>query len=53
MKGKSFVMGEKSGFLLRIDSDVIAKIKKQADFDGRSVNKEIEYILKEYLDEHK
>lgn len=39
-------------YQLRIDVNVINKIKEFAEEDGRSLNKEIEYILKQYISEH-
>lgn len=35
-------------FHLRIDKQVIENIKVLAKQDGRSINKEIEYILRQY-----
>lgn len=45
-------MADTSFFQLRIDSEVLSKIKELAEEDGRSINKEIEYILKKYISEH-
>lgn len=42
-------MSSITAFQLRIDSQVMEQVKKLADEDGRSVNKEIEYILKKYI----
>lgn len=42
-------MSSITAFQLRIDSQVMEQVKKLADEDGRSVNKEIEYILKKYV----
>lgn len=36
-------------YQLRIDINVINKIREFAEEDGRSLNKEIEYILKQYI----
>jgi len=38
---------------LRIDEEVMKELKKVAYEEGRSVNKQIEYIVKKYLDEAK
>lgn len=46
-------MGNIVPYPLRIDSDVIDKIKEFAEEDGRSLNKEIEYILKQYVNDRK
>lgn len=35
-------------FSLRIDEDVLSNIRVYAELDGRSLNKEIEQILKSY-----
>lgn len=40
-------------FTLRIDAEVYEKIKGYAKEDSRSAAKEIEYILKEYIDKRK
>ena len=42
-----------TAYQLRIDTDVIDKIKEFAQQDGRSLNKEIEYILKQYISSYK
>lgn len=34
---------------LKIDKEVMEEIKKIAEEQGRSVNKQIEYILKEFV----
>ena len=44
---------EITAYQLRIDSEVINKIKEFAEEDGRSLNKEIEYILKQYINNRK
>ena len=38
---------------LRIDEEVMKELKKVAYEEGRSVNKQIEYIVKKHLDEVK
>lgn len=40
-------------FTLRINADVFEKIQQYAIEDSRSVAKEIEFILKEYIDKRK
>lgn len=40
-------------FTLRINADVFEKIQQYAVEDSRSAAKEIEYILKEYIDKRK
>lgn len=40
-------------FSLRIDKRVMEALKVIAEQEGRSVNKQIEYIVKKYLDETK
>nr|DAN00836.1 MAG TPA: antitoxin [Caudoviricetes sp.] len=42
-------MSDITAYQLRIDSQIMEQIKKLADEDGRSINKEIEYILKKYI----
>ena len=42
-------MSDTTCFQLRIDSLLMEQIKELAEDDGRSINKEIEYILKQYL----
>jgi len=37
-------------FSYRFDESLIAKIKNIADSESRSTNKQIEYILKKYID---
>lgn len=41
-------MDEILKFSLRIDKQVLENIRTFAEEDGRSLNKEIEYILKQY-----
>lgn len=45
-------MSEQARFTLRIDTEVLDKIKKMADENKRSTAKEIERILEEYLKEN-
>ena len=40
-------------FTLRINADVFEKIQQYAIEDSRSAAKEIEFILKEYIDKRK
>ena len=42
-------MSDITAYQLRRDSQIMEQIKKLADEDGRSINKEIEYILKKYI----
>jgi hypothetical protein len=53
--GGSFVihnyMAERKAFLLRIDSDVLAAVQRWADDDLRSLNGQIEFILRRALGE--
>ena len=39
-------------FTLRIPSDLLEKVRLLAQENGRSVNKEIEYVLKDYVDKN-
>ena len=39
---------QKPTYTLRIDTQILDNIRVFADEDGRSLNKEIEYILKQY-----
>lgn len=39
-------------FTLRIPSDLLEKVRLLAKKNGRSVNKEIEYVLKDYVDKN-
>lgn len=41
-------MGKIISYHFRVDEDVLNNIKVFADEDGRLLNKEIEYILKQY-----
>ncbi len=38
---------------LRIDEDLMSDIRKIAELNSRSVNKEIEYIIKKRIEEYK
>lgn len=40
----------KKEFILRIEYDLYEKLKKVADEENRSVNKQIEYIIKKYIE---
>ena len=40
---------KKPTYTLRIDEDVLNNIRVFAKQDGRSLNKEIEYILRQYV----
>ena len=42
-------MSERKPFLLRIDRDVLDAVQRWADDDLRSVNGQIEYLLREAL----
>ena len=42
-------MAERKAFLLRIDPAVLDALQKWADDDLRSVNSQIEYVLREAL----
>lgn len=46
-------MGERKSFLLRIDSDVLDALKKWADDDLRSLNAQIEFLLRKALREQR
>ena len=37
--------------LIRIDEEIYETLKDLAETDNRSLNKEIEYILKKYIEE--
>lgn len=39
---------KKPTYTLRIDMNVLENIRTLAELDGRSLNKEIEYILRQY-----
>ncbi len=43
----------KKEFILRIDFDIFEELKKIADKENRSVNKQIEYLIKKYIEEDK
>lgn len=43
----------KKGFMLRINADLLAELEKWAADEFRSVNGQIEYLLKRALDERK
>lgn len=42
-------MSNQTRFTLRIDNDVLERVKERADRNKRSIAKEIEYILEQYL----
>lgn len=44
-------MAERKSFLLRIDGDVLNALKKWADDDLRSLNGQVEYLLRKALRE--
>lgn len=37
---------------LRIDSETHRKLKSMAEFDGRSINSEILYLIRQAISEH-
>ena len=45
-------MAERKAFLLRIDPAVLAAVQKWADDDLRSLNGQIEFLLRQVLAEH-
>lgn len=47
-------MGEhkKKAYPLRAEEETMDKIKAIADKEGRTANKQIEYILKQYIDNY-
>ncbi len=46
-------MAERKSFLLRIDAEVLEALKKWAGDDLRSLNGQIEFLLRRALREHK
>ncbi len=46
-------MAERKSFLLRIDADVLDALKKWADDDLRSLNAQIEFLLRKALREQR
>lgn len=44
-------MAERKSFLVRIDGDVLSALKKWADDDLRSLNGQMEYLLRKALRE--
>jgi hypothetical protein len=46
-------MAERKSFLLRIDAEVLDALKKWADDDLRSLNGQIEYLLRKALRERR
>ena len=44
-------MGERKSFLLRIDGDVLEAVRRWADDDLRSLNGQIEFVLRRVLRE--
>lgn len=42
-------MAKRDSFLLRIDPQVLAEVRRWADDDMRSVNTQIEYLLRQSL----
>lgn len=45
-------MAQANPYPLRIDESLMEQLKKVADEEGRSINKEIEFIIRQYLKEH-
>jgi len=45
-------MAQANPYPLRIPEAVMSAVKKSAEDNGRSVNKEIEFILRRYLKEN-
>ena len=45
-------MEERKSFLLRIDARVLDAVRKWADDDLRSLNGQVEYLLRRALKEH-
>lgn len=46
-------MAERKSFLLRIDAELFEALKKWADDDLRSLNGQIEFLLRKALREHR
>ncbi|MGQ9917705.1 MAG: ribbon-helix-helix domain-containing protein [Bryobacteraceae bacterium] len=46
-------MAERKSFLLRIDAELLEALKKWADDDLRSLNAQIEFLLRKALREHR
>jgi len=46
-------MGERKTFLLRIDGNVLDALRKWADDELRSLNGQIEFLLRKSLREHR
>lgn len=44
-------MGERKSFLLRIDGDILERVRRWADDDLRSLNGQIEFVLRRLLRE--
>ncbi len=42
-------MAEKKAFLLRVDRDLLAAVQRWADDELRSVNAQVEFLLREAL----
>lgn len=42
---------EKSKFTLRTETEVLKKFRVIADYNGRSVNREIEFLMKKHIAE--
>ncbi|TAJ13076.1 ribbon-helix-helix protein, CopG family [Marinilabiliaceae bacterium JC017] len=43
----------KTPFSLKLDSELMEEVKKQAEKEMRSTNNFIEYVLKKYIEEKK
>lgn len=43
---------DKTNFALRIDKSIMDKIREIAKNESRSLNKEIEFILKQYIEDY-
>jgi hypothetical protein len=46
-------MAERKSFLLRIDARLYAELRRWASADLRSINGEIEFILKRWIDDRR
>ena len=51
-KWKGCAMEKDKHLGLRIDSDTHKKLKNLAEFDGRSINGEVLYIIRQAIAEH-
>ena len=51
-KTDPYTRDDQTRFTMRIDSDLLDRIKQEAEKNKRSTAKQIEFILAQYFEEH-